>query len=169
MKQVIAGIALLALVAVVSVPTTQAQGLKVGPHLGLNMDGTDLFLGLATQFNLPIGERDMWGNVGLDFYPFIKNVTTTRVNADVLFPFGLGNLQFYGGGGLLAQFSTFDLPAGSPLDENDTDIGLNVKAGFLLGSSSDGYRPYVEFDQTVGAGSDFSVRVGMFLAIGGGR
>ena len=168
MKQVFARLALIALVAVIAVPSnSQAQGLKIGPHVGLNMDGTDLFLGVATQFNLPVSERTMWGNIGMDFYPFIKNVTTTRVNADVLFPFGIGGLELYGGGGLLAQFSTFDLPAGSPLDKNDTDIGLNLKAGFLLGSSADGYRPYAEVDQTIGAGSDFSVRVGIFMAIGG--
>ncbi len=89
------------------------------------------------------------------------------MNADVLFPFGIGGLELYGGGGLLAQFSTYDLPEGSPLDKSDTDIGLNLKAGFLLGSSGDGYRPYAEFDQTIGAGSDFSVRVGIFMAIGG--
>ena len=168
MKQALARLALIALVAVIALPSNyQAQGLKIGPHIGLNMDGSDIFLGVATQFNLPIKERSMWGNLGMDFYPFIKNVSTTRVNADVLFPFGVGGLELYGGGGLLAQFSTFDLPEGSPLDDSDTDIGLNLKAGFLLGSSGDGYRPYAEFDQTIGAGSDFSVRVGIFMAIGG--
>jgi hypothetical protein len=168
MKKALTSLAFVALFAMIALPTnSQAQGLKVGPHLGLNMDGSDLFLGLATQFNLPVGEREMWGNIGLDFYPFIKNETTTRVNLDVLFPFGVGNLHFYGGGGLLTQFSSFDLPEGSTLDDTDTDIGLNIKGGLLLGGSGDGYRPYLEFDQTIGAGSDLSVRLGMFLAIGG--
>ncbi|MDA1029666.1 MAG: hypothetical protein O3B41_11530 [Bacteroidetes bacterium] len=168
MKQVLARLAVVALFAVISMPTTaQAQGLKIGPHVGLNMDGSDLFLGVGTQFNLPIDARQMWGNIELDLYPFIKNVTSTRVSANVLLPFRLAGLQLYGGGGLIAQFQSFDLPAGSPLDDSDTDIGLNLKAGFLLGSAGDGYRPFVEFDQTVGAGSDFSLRGGIFMAIGG--
>ena len=99
MKQTLARLAIVALVAVIALPTTsQAQGLKIGPHLGLNMDGSDLFLGVGTQFNLPIDTREMWGNIGMDFYPFIKKVTSTRVNADVLLPFGIGGLQLYGGG-----------------------------------------------------------------------
>lgn len=168
MKQVLARLAVVALFAVISIPTTtQAQGLKIGPHIGFNMDGSDLFLGVGTQFNLPIKERQMWGNIALDLYPFIKNVTSTRVSTNVLLPFRLAGLQLYGGGGLLAQFQKYDLPAGSNLDDSDTDIGLNLKAGFLLGSDGDGYRPFVEFDQTVGAGSDFSLRGGIFMAIGG--
>jgi hypothetical protein len=168
MKQALSRLAFVALVAVIALPNiTQAQGLKIGPHIGLNMDGSELFLGVGTQFNLPIKTREMWGNLGLDLYPFIKNVSSTRVTANVLFPFGIGGFQLYGGGGLVAQFETYDLPEGSNSDDSDTDIGLTIKAGFLLGSSGDGYRPFLEFDQTVGAGSDFSARVGIFMAIGG--
>ena len=171
MKRVFTRFALLALVAVLAVPTsTQAQGLKIGPQLGLSLDGTDLFVGLESQFDLPIMEnREVWGNLGLDFYPFIKNTTLTSVNVDALFPFGIGNLQLYGGGGLLMQFATFDLPSGSTLDETDTDIALNVKAGMLLGDRGAGYRPFLELDQAIGAGSNLSVRVGIFMSVGGGQ
>ena len=171
MKPVFTRLALLALVAVLAVPTTtQAQGLKIGPQLGFNMDGSDLFIGLESQFDVPLMEdREVWGNLGLDFYPFIKNVTLTNINVDVLFPFGMGNLQFYGGGGLLMSFASYDLPENSPLESSDTDIALNVKGGLLLGDRNAGYRPFVELDQAIGAGSDLALRVGIFMTMGGGQ
>jgi len=144
-----------------------AQGLKIGPHAGFNTDGSDLAFGLGAQFDLPILEREVWGNAAFDFYPFIDNVSITRINANLLFPFGVGNLEFYGGGGLLMQFSSFDLPENFGGDESDTDIALAVKAGWLIGSRADGYRPFVELEQAIGAGSDLGVRAGVYIAIGG--
>ena len=169
MKNLSVRIALLLFVASFIVPTeAQSQGLKIGPQLGINMDGSALFLGLESHFDIPLMEREVWGNVGFDFYPFIEDETKSSVNVGVLFPFGIGHFEIYGGGGLVVLLESYDLPAGSKRDETDTDIGLNVKAGLLLGSRSAGYRPFIELDQTIlGAGSDFHARVGIFMAIGG--
>ncbi len=163
-------LSLLALVLVASMTvapnSASAQGIKVGPHAGLNLDGTEVFLGLGAQFDLPVMEREMWGNVGFDYYPFIDGASSTSVSLDVLFPFGVGNLAFYGGGGLGFTATSFDNPLPNG-DESDTDIGLNLKAGWLIGSRADGYRPFIELDQSIGNGSNLAIRGGVFVAIGG--
>ena len=133
MKNLSVRIALLLFVASFIVPTeAQSQGLKIGPQLGINMDGSDLFLGLESHFDIPLMEREVWGNVGFDFYPFIEDETKSSVNVGVLFPFGIGHFEIYGGGGLVVLLESYDLPAGSKRDETDTDIGLTSKRVFFL-------------------------------------
>ena len=169
MKSRFACITLLLLAAGLAVPAaSNAQGLKIGPQLGINLDGSDVFIGLESQFNLPVMEsREVWGNIGFDYYPFIDHVKASSVNVDVLFPFNVGSMEFYGGGGLLMKFVSIDVPEGFPGDGSDSDVGIDLKAGLLFGSPESGYRPFIEINQTLGAGSDFLARGGVFVAIGG--
>jgi opacity protein-like surface antigen len=166
MKRSIFGVALAALLLTLSVPTDANAQIRLGVHGGLNTEGTDLFIGATSQFGLTIGERELWGSLGLDIYPFIYDVFTTRINANGLFPLlASGSYQIYGGGGVVIQLSKFDVPAGLNIDETDTDFGLNLVGGVLLGASEK-YRPFLELNQTIGAGTDFAVRVGAFFRLG---
>jgi hypothetical protein len=167
MSRSIVTASLLAIALVLGSSADATAQARIGGHVGLNTDGTDLFIGAISQFGVAIGERDLWGEIGLEIYPFIDNVFVTRLNANALFPLvGAGGTQFYGGGGLVFQATKYDLPDGSPLDDSDTDIGLNLVAGMLLSGADSHLRPFLELNQTVGAGSDFAIRAGVFFKLG---
>jgi hypothetical protein len=135
-------------------PTLAHAQLKIGPHVGLNTNGTDLFIGANLQFGIPAGEYALIGNPGFDYY--LNGPIDSRINLDVLFAFPLTSLDAYAGGGLNLEN-----------DNGDDDIGLNLKAGFSLNNEDMPYKPFLELTQTVGSGSDFSIRGGVFFTLSG--
>lgn len=142
---------------------------KIGPHVGLNLDGTDFFVGGSAQFNVLLGEHTFIGNPGLDFYPLIDNVTITRFNADLLYPFTTSSMQPYVGAGVLFQFTSYDLPEGTPsaVEDSDFDLGLNLKAGTVFTGGDSSFKPFLEGTVSLGNGTDFAVRGGVYLSVGG--
>ena len=159
--------ALFAVLLLASVAPSDAYAQpRIGVHTGLNFEGTDLMFGGQAQFGVDVGDRQAIGQVGFEIYPLIKDVFTSRINGNVLFNLlsGVGS-EIYGGGGLMIQMSRFDLPEGSNLDETDTDFGINLVAGLVLSGADRRYRPFIEVNQTIGGGTDFAARVGVFLKL----
>jgi hypothetical protein len=91
----------------------------------------------------------------------------TTFNANALLPLAAAaSTQIYGGGGLAVQAVKNDSPACVDLCESDTNIGINLVAGMLLSGADSHFRPFVELNQTIGAGSSFAVRAGVFFKLG---
>ncbi len=155
-----------ALLTTLSLPSIANGQVRIGVHAGLNTEGADLFIGASSQFPLTVADRDIWGSVGLEIYPFIDNAFITRINANGLFPLlARESTQIYGGGGLMIQVSSFDVPAGLNIESSDTDFGINLVGGVLIGASEK-YRPFLELNQTIGGGTDFAIRFGAFYRLG---
>jgi hypothetical protein len=160
--------ALLALVLLWT-PDARAQTTRMGVHAGLNFDGNEVFIGLNGQFGITISDRQALVGLTGELYPFIDNMSVTVVELDALFPFRVSAVELYGGGGLALRMRRLDLPSDSIADDSDTDVGLNIKVGAVFGNEEAGIRPFVELDQTIGAGTDLAARAGVFFMLGGGR
>lgn len=142
----------------------------MGVHAGMNLDGNDVFIGLNGQFGISISDHEALLGITGELYPFIDGMSLTVVEIDALLPFRVSALELYGGGGLALRMRRFeDLPADSPTDESDTDLGINLKVGLVYGGEDAGMRPFAELDQTLGAGTDLGIRVGVFFMLGSGR
>jgi len=155
----------LLLFALSTPPTAQAQ-FQIGPHLGFNLDGSDLLVGANAKFPVNIGEYALIGNPGVDFYFFDEDVTTARFNIDVLYPFSRAqSFAPYVGAGLLIQYTSFDLPDNAPrgLESTDTDIGLNFKIGTSFSAGDAPFLPFVEGHFAVKNNSDFAIRAGILF------
>ncbi len=161
----------LLLAGLVALPqSTQAQTTRMGVHAGLNLDGSNVLIGLNGQFGIDISDHEAILGITGELYPFMDKLSMTVVEIDALLPFRVSVFEMYGGGGLALRMRRFeDLPADSPADESDTDLGVNLKAGLVYGDEDAGMRPYVEVDQTLGAGTDLGIRVGIFFILGSGR
>lgn len=148
------------------------EGFRIGPLLGLNFDGSSLFIGGVAQFGLDVSENlSLIAEPSIDLYLFEDNITWTRINLDAVFPFEISGLEVYGGGGLMIQFVSIDSDICDNefvrIDCNDTDIGLNIRGGILFGTSSDSFRPFVEANIALYDDSDFAVRGGLLFQLGG--
>lgn len=148
---------------------SDAQTTRMGVHSGINFDGNNVLIGLNGHFGISISDREALLGLTGELYPFLEDMSLTVVELDALFPFRVSALELYGGGGLALRMRRFEnLPQDSPLDETDTDVGINGKLGLVYGDEDSGMRPYVEIDQTIGAGTDFAVRLGLYFMLGGG-
>ncbi|GAB5517854.1 MAG: hypothetical protein RhofKO_01050 [Rhodothermales bacterium] len=154
--------ALLCLLVLVAVPA-QAQFL-VGPHAGFNLDSDDLAIGASAQFDLAIGDYELVANPNVDLYLFEDTVNRTRLNLDVLYPFGLENFVPYVGAGLLVEFVTIDLPEGVAGDTDETNLGLNLKAGAVLELQDSPFMPFAELTAIVGG--SLALRGGIMFSLG---
>ena len=158
---------LTALVVTVALPSDAFAQPRLGVHTGINTEGTDLFFGGSAQFGITLGDRMAQGSLGFEVYPFIDNVFISRINPNVYFNLlSSGGAELYGGGGLMIQLSKFDVPEGVNIDETDTDFGINVVGGVMLSGADRNYRPFLELNQTIGGGTDFAVRGGVFFKLG---
>jgi hypothetical protein len=168
MKKVYWFLPLALLLGSLFVTDARAQ-FRIGPHAGLNIDGTDVFIGGSAQFNVHIGDYTFIGNPGLDLYFLIDNVTITRINADLLYPFQTASLQPYVGAGVLLQFSSFDLPEDTPsgVESSDLDFGLNLKIGTIFTGGDSSFKPFVEGTAALGNSSDLALRGGIYFTLGG--
>ncbi|MBO6575629.1 MAG: hypothetical protein JJ896_11550 [Rhodothermales bacterium] len=139
---------------------------RLGVHVGLNTEGTDLLLGGQAQFGIDLGERSGMGQLGFEIYPFIDGAFLSRINANVLFNLiESAGAEIYGGGGLMIGLTRFDEPLPNG-DETDSDIGFNILGGVVLSGADRNYRPFIELNQTVGGGTDFAIRGGVFFKLG---
>ncbi|MEM6648475.1 MAG: hypothetical protein AAF730_19695 [Bacteroidota bacterium] len=148
---------LLSLLVLVAVPA-QAQFL-IGPHAGFNLDSSDLAVGASAQFDLNIGDYELVGNPNVDFYLFENDINRTRLNLDVLYPFGLQSLVPYLGAGLLIEFESEENS-----DADETNLGLNLKAGALLELEDSPFMPFAELTAIVGG--SLALRGGIMFTLG---
>jgi hypothetical protein len=154
------------LLIAVAMPTSATAQARIGVHTGLNFEGTDLLIGGNVQFGIEAGNRNLLGQVGVEIYPFIKDTFASRINLNALIPLvASAGAELYGGGGLMVQLSRYDIPEGVNVDDTDTDFGINLVAGAILSGADKNYRPFVEINQTIGGGTDFAARVGIFLKL----
>ncbi|MEM1127226.1 MAG: hypothetical protein AAGI71_11290 [Bacteroidota bacterium] len=158
---------LLALLTLVLPLTAQAQ-LRLGGHLGLTLDGTDLFAGVAGQLPFTAGTYDLVANPSFEAYPFVDG-SISRINLDVLYPLtDADRLWPYVGGGILVHVINFPDDTVDAFGETgDTDVGLNLKAGLLIRLEGRPYRLFGELVQTLGGGTTLSLRTGLYFTLGG--
>lgn len=143
----------------------QAQGVRVGSHVGVNFEGTDFLIGLNSHFDVYAGDTRLVGNPNLDFYLFEDGVSIYTINLDVLLPFEVGELDPFIGGGLAVRILKFDESSQFLGGSSDTDIGLNLKAGTFFGNRDSAIRPFVDGTVSLGDNSSFTVRVGASFGI----
>jgi len=127
---VVGAIALLPLVAHAASPTVTA----FGPRVGASIDPDQLVVGgqLSLQEFAPDWSFDPNLELG-----FGDNLTVIAFNLDAYYHLRLSGSDWrpYLGAGLGANFSSWDAPLGEH-DNSDTEIGLNVVAGFNVPAGS---------------------------------
>lgn len=141
-------------------PSATAQTTRIGPFLGFNSGMEEVSLGLDAHFGIDTGDREFIVGVVAELMPFAENVSVTFIDLDLLIPAEIGALDLYGGGGLTVRYVKPEV-----LDA-DTDVGLNLKGGVIFGSETRGWSPFIEVVQTIGAGTEFSTRAGVFFQLG---
>lgn len=141
-------------------PSANAQTTRIGPFLGYNSGIEEVSLGLNAHFGIDTGDREFIVGVIAELMPFADNVSVTFIDADLLVPASVGTLDLYGGGGFTVRYVKPEV-----LDA-DTDVGLNLKGGVVFASETRGWSPFIEVVQTIGAGTEFSTRAGVFFQLG---
>ena len=138
----------------------------IGPHGGFNTESNDVLLGVNSHFDLQMGDNLFVGNPSLDFYLFEKDITRTRINVDLLYPFPGPSVRPYVGAGLMIDYVSYDannLPAG--VESTDTDFGLNVKAGIVLNNINAKFRPFVDAIVAIRSVNEFTLRGGILFSL----
>lgn len=157
------------LLALVFTSTLTVDGalaqFRVGPHVGVNFEGTDFFIGANSHFSVQAGNRTLIGNPSADFYLFQDNVSLYRVNADVLLPFMAGSFSPFVGAGLSFQITKFDEDIPFVGGETDSDVGINVRFGAFFGDPDSAIRPFVDGAVNLVDGTDFAARGGASFRI----
>ena len=144
----------LAVLATGSPVAAQDAGLRssIGPHLGLNFDAEDAYLGLQGR----VGVVEITPTVLLQLYPnasyyFTGDPGPTVINFsfDVPFEFVIRNsvLRPYAAPGLGIWYLHWDTRVG---DDTGLDLTLNLLGGLLF--ALQGVEPFVELRLIVGGG-----------------
>ena len=136
----------LLLLTVATGTEAQAQS-QLGPHLGINVDTDDFFIGGNGHF--PISSIVL--NPRLDFY-LSDNVTNIGLNGNLYYQFGeeKKSVVFHAGGGLAMLYTSHD--GGS-----DTDFGFNLLGGMKFTA---GLRWLTQVELTFKSGSSFEILFG---------
>lgn len=154
--------------ALASTPSIASAQFLVGPQLGVNLDGSDFFFGANVRFPITIGEYALTANPNLDLYLFEDDVTAARFNIDALYTLAqLSDLDTYIGAGLLIEYTSVDLPPGTPdnIESSDTDLGINLKLGATFAPVDAGFQPFVEGHFTLKDNSDLAFRAGVLFPL----
>jgi hypothetical protein len=147
-------LALCAVIAAWSGPAlAQDAGLRaaIGPHLGLNFDGEDAYLGFQGR----VGVAEITPTVLLQLYPSASYyfagdpLTVLNFSFDVPFEFVIRDsaLRPYAAPGLGLWYVNWDRPV---RDDSDIDLTLNLLGGLLF--ALDGVEPFFELRLLVGGG-----------------
>ena len=159
-------LAALLLAFLAPVLAVQAQTTRMGVHTGVNLDGTEVLIGLNGQFGITVADREALLGLTGELFPFMDKRSRTMVGIDALMPFRISDISVYGGGGLLIRMDRIDPPAGQTESDSQTDLAAHVKAGFVYGAPMTGTRPFVEVDQSFGTWTTLTVRAGVFFMLG---
>ncbi len=165
MKTLRTGFCALFLLGLVAAPPAQAQtAWDLGPILGVNLDSDEFLIGAVAR--VPLSSLPITVNPGFEFYPGEDDrggLNTSRwvVNFDVQYELDAESVDPYLGGGISwSRLSVDGLDA-------DSDIGLNVKGGFLFNPIGGG-RPYVEAALNFASSDEALIfRGGFLFTIGG--
>lgn len=154
--------------ALTSAPGTASAQFLVGPQLGVNLDGSAFFFGANVRFPITVGEYALTANPNLDLYLFEDDATAARFNLDALYTLAqLSDLETYAGAGLLIEYTSVDLPPGTPdnIESTDTDLGINLKLGASFAPVDAGFQPFVEMHFTLKDNSDLAFRAGVLFPL----
>lgn len=175
--RILTGLAAL-MITFAGVDLAHSQG--VGAHLGFDLDGPEIYLGL--NGNLPLGLELAGQRLVLngDFnYYLVDNFDLIILTTNLLYPFDLEDSKFrpYAGAGLALSFYSYSGPdfdfdfdfskTFATADNSETDFGLSIKGGteFLLGGS---FVPNAEVILLIKDGSTVGFQVGFNYVFGGG-
>ncbi len=166
MKTLRAVLAALAVLPLVVAPPAQAQTQwSLVPHLGLNIDNDELYLGANARIELPSAPVTL--NPGFDWYPFIgsPNVDASLfvIDLDVLYHLKAQSVDPYVGGGLFWSRSSRDV--GGLGSVSATDIGLNLKGGAVFRPLGK-LRPFAEGVIAISGGSALLLKGGFLFSMG---
>jgi hypothetical protein len=162
MKHLKTGLVLAIAVVFASAPS-YAQ-LKIGGHIGIDLDASELYLGPHVIFDLPVevGSDDyLMLNPEVSFYlgdSDVPGVSSSRwlFAATALYPLGFETVSAYFGAGLVFSRSTYSVDSEVDLEDvsqtdSSNDFGLNLKAGaeFGLGNAT----PFAEAGLVISDGN----------------
>lgn len=147
-------------------PVAAQQKLRssIGPHLGVNFDGDDVYLGLQGR----VGVAEITSSVLLQLYPSASyyftdnNVTVLNFSFDVPFEFVIENsmLRPYAAPGLGIWYVHWDTPVRS---NSDIDLSLNLLGGLLFALGS--VEPFFELRIIIDHGADAELRGGVVFVL----
>ncbi len=166
MKTLRAALAALAVLPlVVATPAQSQTQWSLVPHLGLNIDNDELYLGASARIELASAPVTL--NPGVDWYPFIgtQNVDASLfvIDLDVLYHLKAQSIEPYLGGGLFWSRSSVNVPGFG--GGSATDVGLNLKGGAVFGSLGK-LRPFAEGVVAISGGSALLLKGGLLFSMG---
>lgn len=156
----------LALALALGLPAEGRAQASVNPHVGFDVDVEEFLIGGSVQFGVPgaaIAGVALRFSPGFSYYLGGDGATFFVIDLDVQYPFNARNVEPYVGGGVWVRRISVD--AGLLGSVSDTDVGLNLKGGASLGSSSR-VRPFAEGRLRVGAGSTLVLVGGLTIKLG---
>jgi hypothetical protein len=118
-------------------------------HLGGHIRLFELARNVAVQPSLEIGFGD--------------DATLIAVNGDVFYEFTeleTPEWSFYAGGGLVFSYVNFDVPEGIDVDDDDTNLGLDIAGGARY-QISPGARLFTEIRIGLEDAPDFKITAGV--------
>ncbi len=164
LRTVLAAIAALPLV--VATPAQAQTQWSLVPHLGLNIDNDELYVGANARIELPSAPVTL--NPGFDWYPFIgsQNVNASLfvIDMDVLYHLKAQSVEPYVGGGLFWSRSSVNVAGVG--GGSATDVGLNLKGGAVFRPLGK-LRPFAEGVIAISGGSGFLLKGGFLFSMGG--
>jgi hypothetical protein len=160
---------------VATVNPVHAQ-VKIGPHIGLDFEDSDLFVGgnVLAELGLEVGDQKLLGNADASYWITGDGYNLFIIDANLLYPFMLGNLNAYGGGGLVISFFSYDIPDFNDFfskssavanSESETDFGLNLKGGVEFPAGN--LLPFGEVGFYIKDGGFLYIQGGLRFGVGG--
>lgn len=145
--------ALITLALIAASATTSLAQFQIGGQLGIDLSGSDLFIGGNAVFDLPwqINDHTVKGNPEVSFYLLDDSPTydqgLTMIALNGLYPVDLRIANAYFGGGLLIGLYSGEVRTASPGEDrslDDTDIGIDLKVGVDFARDDSKIIPWAE-------------------------
>jgi hypothetical protein len=155
--------------ALAAVPSAQAQtSWELGPYAGYNLDNEEFLIGAVSRIHLATAPVTL--NPGFEFYPSIGgagvDASLIVLNFDVQYQLEAETVEPYIGGGLFWRRTSVDVTVGGlPVSVSDSDMGINLKGGFMFGTAGS-MRPFAEGVIALGNGESFMLKGGFLFPIG---
>jgi len=149
---------------------------KIGGQLGIDLSGSNLFIGANAVFDLPweVNFHTMRGNPELSYYPLDDSPghsrSLTMIALNTLYPLDVDFANAYIGGGLLIGLYRGELTrviGGNQevVNLDDTNFGLDAKFGVDFGKEDSKITPWVESGINIIDGGGFFVQGGARFAL----
>lgn len=169
MKKFLTFVAVAAFAIPFLAPRAEAQ-FTVIPMLGYDLDAEALFVGLGTEFDLPIGgiPFPVVLRPSVEYYFMESNeffdYSLFAINGDLIAELAPadGGLGFFAGAGLAVLLASFSSDVPNVPNSSDTDIALNLLGGIEFDTGS--LSPFVQARLRLGSGSSIGVMGGLKLS-----